>query len=58
MNVKQFAGEKMPSTHAKISYAKSLIRVAGYFGLWGYLPVGVILLILAEILGVIEEFGL
>ncbi len=46
------------TTHAKISYAKSVVRIVGYFGLWGYLPAGVTLLILAEVLGIIEEFGL
>lgn len=51
------------STHKKISFIKSTVRILGYFGLMtafelnvtGYLA-GVILIV-SEIIGVAEEFG-
>lgn len=53
----------MASTHAKISYAKSMIRIAGYASLFGVskhpmLWLAALLLIAAEVLGVVEEIGL
>lgn len=53
----------MASDHAKISYVKSGIRILGYLALTGVghqhpCVVGAgILLIVAEIIGIIEEFG-
>lgn len=50
------------TTHAKLSYIKSAIRIFGYANLfyvshhppiWG----AAALLILAEIIGIVEEFG-
>ncbi len=53
----------MASTHAKISYAKSAIRIAGYAALFGvskhpFIWLAAILLIAAEVLGIVEEIGL
>lgn len=53
----------MASTHAKISYAKSVIRIAGYAAFFGVtkhpmLGLAAILLIAAEVLGIVEEIGL
>lgn len=53
----------MASMHAKISYAKSVIRIAGYAALFGVshhsaVWVAAVLLIGAEIMGIVEEFGL
>jgi hypothetical protein len=51
------------STHKKISFAKSTIRIFGYWGLalaFGDNPVGyfaALVLITSEVLGVIEEIG-
>jgi hypothetical protein len=52
----------MPSEHAKISYLKSGIRIAGYACLFfvGHHPAiffAVAWLIGAEVLGIVEEFG-
>ena len=43
------------SNHAKISYVKSAIRIIGFFVLLSNLPLGVLLLVGAEIVGIIEE---
>ncbi len=43
------------SIHAKISYVKSIIRIIGYLTLIYSLKVGVILLVVSELLGIIEE---
>ena len=52
----------MPSEHAKISYLKSGIRIAGYACLFfvGHHPAiffAAAWLIGAEVLGIVEEFG-
>lgn len=52
----------MPSDHAKISYVKSAIRIIGYLFLGAIshhpaAPVAAGFLIIAEIIGIIEEFG-
>ena len=41
--------------HQIISFVKSGIRILGYLFLWFNLDVAIILLILSEIVGVIEE---
>lgn len=53
----------MASLHAKFSYVKSAIRIAGYVALFGVshhpaVWVAAVLLIGAEIIGIVEEFGL
>jgi len=52
----------MPSDHAKISYVKSAIRICGFLSLFlvDHHPAiwwAAGLLILAEIIGIVEEFG-
>ena len=52
----------MPSDHAKISYLKSGIRILGYAAMLfvDHHPCIVLaggLLIVAEIIGIVEEFG-
>jgi hypothetical protein len=41
--------------HQRISFVKSFIRILGYGALWISLDIAVILLILSETIGVIEE---
>jgi len=48
------------TTHTKISYIKSGLRLAGYGVLWALYPelaLVSLLLIAAEILGIVEEIG-
>jgi len=52
----------MPSDHAKISYLKSAIRILAAACLFGVdhhplIWVFAVLFIIAEIIGIIEEFG-
>jgi hypothetical protein len=52
----------MASEHAKISYIKSFFRIGGYLFLYAVdhhpvIYVAATLLILAEVLGIVEEFG-
>jgi len=42
-------------THKDWSYLKSVIRIIGFMGLLGRIEVGVVILILAEIVGILEE---
>ncbi len=42
--------------HRSISYAKSAVRIFGFLNLLHNLPAGVILLVVAELLGIVEEF--
>ena len=44
-------------THQKISFLKSGIRFAGYFLLPFHIWFGVVVLVLSELLGIIEEVG-
>jgi len=44
-------------THQKISYSKSLVRIAGYFLLLYSIPMGVGALVVSEVIGIIEEIG-
>lgn len=44
-----------PERHFWVSMVKSLLRIAGFAGLIYSTIVGVVLLILAEILGIVEE---
>ncbi len=46
------------SVHARISYIKSTVRILGYATLLIWPIVGVFALIVAEILGIVEESGL
>lgn len=41
--------------HQQISFIKSGIRILGYGVLWYSLEIAVILLILSEVIGIIEE---
>jgi hypothetical protein len=41
--------------HQRISFIKSFIRILGYGTLWISLDIAVILLILSEVIGIIEE---
>lgn len=41
--------------HAAMSLAKSIIRILGFLALVVSIPFGVILLIIAEIVGILEE---
>ena len=41
--------------HQRISFLKSFIRILGYGALWISLDTAIILLILSETIGVIEE---
>ena len=41
--------------HTKLSYAKSGLRVVGYAALIWSIPLGVLILILSECLGIAEE---
>tara|TARA_B100000780_G_scaffold244078_1_gene187548 strand:+ start:63 stop:227 length:165 start_codon:yes stop_codon:yes gene_type:complete len=41
--------------HQQISFAKSAIRLLGYSYLWYSLDVAIVLLILSEVVGIIEE---
>ena len=51
------------STHKKLSFLKSTIRIFGYFGIWIAFsdnPVAFftgLILILSEVIGIIEEIG-
>jgi len=53
----------MASEHAKISYVKSAVRIFGYLAVTGVghqhpcLVLAGGLLIFAEVLGIVEEFG-
>jgi hypothetical protein len=49
--------EKKMTTHAKVSYIKSTWRIFGFFFLLISLPLAVGCLILAELVGIYEEFG-
>lgn len=42
--------------HKIVSYIKSGVRVIGYSTLFWSIPVGAIILIVAELLGIAEEF--
>lgn len=44
-----------PQKHLIVSFIKSIIRISGFVGLYHNLPLGVTLLIMAEILGIYEE---
>ena len=44
-----------PKAHQRISFAKSAIRIFGYAALPFDLTFGVVLLVLSEIVGIIEE---
>jgi hypothetical protein len=44
-----------PQKHLIVSLIKSVIRISGFVGLYHNLPLGVTLLIMAEILGIYEE---
>lgn len=51
------------STHKKISFVKSAVRIFGYFGLWIAFPdnpmaffTGLVLVV-SEVIGIIEEIG-
>jgi len=44
--------------HAKISYAKSAVRIAGYMLLFLSIKVAAIVLIVSEVVGIVEELGL
>lgn len=46
------------SKHAKISFVKSGFRLLGYFLLPVSLPTAVSVLVVSEIIGIVEEFGL
>ena len=41
--------------HTKISYVKSGTRIVGYFGLLASVTFGVVVLVIAELLGMAEE---
>ena len=51
------------STHKKISFIKSTVRIFGYFGLWIAFPdnpmafLTGLVLVISEVIGVIEELG-
>lgn len=45
------------TTHAKISYAKSGLRILGYVMLLQDTFLAVIVLVLSEVLGIFEEIG-
>lgn len=47
--------QTMMDYHTKMSFIKSGIRITGYVGLVFSIPVGVIVLIVAEIVGILEE---
>ncbi len=48
---------KMPDIkrHYVVSMGKSVMRIAGYAALLESIPIAVIILILSEILGIVEE---
>ncbi len=43
------------SYHKSMSYAKSFIRILGYVFLWVNLYIAILLLVGAEVLGILEE---
>lgn len=44
-----------PKLHQTISFIKSFIRVTGYFALLTNIPVGVVILVVSELVGIYEE---
>jgi hypothetical protein len=42
--------------HTKVSYIKSVMRIIGFVGLLFFIKIAVLILIGAELLGIIEEF--
>jgi hypothetical protein len=44
-----------PKKHQLVSFTKSFIRVVGYFALMFNIPVGVVILVASELIGVYEE---
>ena len=57
VNIPKKDEDYMPNQykHRMVSFAKSVVRILGYGGLWFSFDIGVTLLILAEIIGVAEE---
>jgi hypothetical protein len=43
--------------HAKISYTKSAIRIAGYALLFASTKIAAVVLIVSEVIGIVEEIG-
>ena len=44
-----------PKKHQFVSFAKSFVRITGYFALLFNIPVGVTILVVSELLGFYEE---
>lgn len=44
-------------THQQISFIKSIVRIGGFIALLSYFILGVLLLIIAEVIGILEEYG-
>jgi len=44
-----------PKKHQEISFIKSAIRIIGYFTLLFNIPLGVVILITSEVIGIYEE---
>jgi hypothetical protein len=44
-----------PKLHQIISFVKSVIRIAGYLTLLVNIPLGVVILVISEVIGVGEE---
>jgi len=45
------------TTHALISYVKSLVRIVGFIALVVNMPLAALTLIVAEVIGIYEEVG-
>ena len=50
--------ENKKMTHTKISYLKSSIRIAGYAAILINVRAAVVILIVSEIVGILEEYAL
>jgi hypothetical protein len=46
------------TTHTKISYLKSGVRIVGYAALIVSFPAAVVILIASELIGILEEYAL
>lgn len=44
-----------PKKHQLISFLKSAVRIAGYILLGVNIPIGIIILVVSELIGIVEE---
>ena len=48
----------MITQHTKISYLKSLVRIIGYAAILVSVPAAIVILIVSEFIGILEEYAL